>query len=234
MALLGPSGSSVYDPNAPQRIDASGSTVALGARNERQNVVKDPWQDFLYNTILGLTGSKDAFVPEYTKQALADFTANPSRPANFFPELAQPLLTAARRQEGRQQQDLMDLFRKAGGTGGGALQSGAFAQAGRQLIGDQQANENALLAAAYTPLTEQLSRNTTEAINAGLKFPQAQNTAIGNLIPLATSLRPTQVDTNVLTAGTSAEAIPSAPAAPSWLSAPSTIVNPGSWNQRIA
>lgn len=209
-----------YNPNDPLSVNATGQNVELGSTQQRTNIVKDPWQDFLMNTIL--QGSQGSFVPEYTQQALEQFTKNPALAANFFPQLAAPLLEANRAAQDVQTRNTMDMFRKAGGTTGGTLQSGAFAQAGRQLAGDFARQDQEVLAKAYTPLTAQLSENMTNAIRAGLAFPQAQNTAISNLIPLATSLRPLQEDKEVLSAGTSAGAIPQVGSSPSWLSQPPT------------
>lgn len=228
MASLGGS-SQDFTSGGPFDISASGAQVNLGDTQQRTNVTKDPWQDFLYNTIL--SKNQDAYVPKYTKDALQNFTENPAVAAGYFPQLAQPLLAAARRGEAVQQTDLTDMFRKAGGVGGGSLQSGAFAQAARNLIADQGVNEQNLLASQYAPLTAQLSNNVNNAITAGLKFPQANNTAISNLIPLVTSLRPVSTSTETMSASTGT----GSPYAPSpnlsWLDAPATLNNPGTYNQ---
>jgi hypothetical protein len=134
-------------------------------------------------------------VPDYTLNKLQEFTANPSVAAKFFPELAAPLLEANRVSQERQTGLVQDAFRKAGGTGGGALQAGAFAQAGRQLGGDFARQDQEALAKAYIPLTAQLSENTNNAIRAGLALPEAQAASYRNLVPLLTGLQPLQTRT---------------------------------------
>lgn len=146
---------------------------------------QDPFQKFLLN-LIGQAGSTGAGqISAQTQGAINNFQQNPAIAANYFPQLAAPLLAAARRGETVQQNNLLDTFRKAGGTGGGALQSGAFAQAARNLIADQGVNEQNLLASQYVPLTAQLSNNVESGIKAGLAVPNSTSSYLSALASAA-------------------------------------------------
>ena len=156
----------------------------------------DPWRDYF----LGLIGNQASStttgkIPDFTTAALENFTKNPSAAASFFPQLAAPLLNANRDAQAQQTTALMDMFRKAGGTGAGSLQSGAFAQAGKQLVNDFARQDQEILAKNYVPLTGQLSENMTNAIRLGLAVPGATSDILKSLVPLGTSLDPLQTRT---------------------------------------
>ena len=175
----------------------AGPAVATGNRSTTQNVA-DPMQKMLMDMILKQSSSTGA-IPPQTLAALQKFTANPSAAAEYFPQLAAPLLSSLRPSEEREVTDLTDMFRKAGGTSNGAMQSGAFAQAGRQLIGDQAGRRQEMLAKNYVPLTDQLSGNMTNAIGLGLKVPQATSEMLKPLAGLVGSLNPKSTSTESVT-----------------------------------
>jgi hypothetical protein len=166
------------------------ASTGYGSRTVTQNT-PNPMQDLLMKTILQQGGTMGK-IPEYTMQALQNFTENPSAAAEYFPDLAKPLLSSLKPAEDAEVTQLTDMFRKAGGTSNGAMQSGAFAQAGRQLIGDQANRRQEMLAKNYTSLTDQLSGNMNNAIKAGLQVPGATADYTKTLAGLATGLDPLQ------------------------------------------
>ena len=154
-----------------------GNSLGTGQRQQSTSTY-DPNRQALLDYILSRSSSPEGQVQQYTKDALASFTANPSIAANYFPSLAQPLIAAQRMGEDRETSQLMDLFRKSGGTGAGGLQSGAFASSARQLVGDQAVRRNQTLAEQYVPLTSQLSKNVSDAIALGLRLPEATSESL--------------------------------------------------------
>lgn len=169
-------------PTGPAGTGTSGETLTTNT--------PDPFRELLLNLISSQATSTSGQVPASTLASIEALTKNPAIAAEFFPQLAKPLLASLAPTEGREVTQLNDLFRKAGGTGAGALQSGAYAQAGRQLIGDQAGRRQELLAKNYIPLTSQLSENTIAAQKAGLQVPEANAATYRNLVPLVTGLQP--------------------------------------------
>jgi hypothetical protein len=163
----------------------------------------DPWRDQFLKLIAGQLGTGGGAIPGYTLGALENFTSNPSAAAEYFPQLAEPLLNSLKPAEERETTQLTDLFRKAGGTANSSMQNGSFAQAGRQLIGDQANRRQELLAKQYVPLTSQLSENMTNAIKMGLNVPGATADTTRILASLATGLQP--LSTHTQTTGTNAQ-----------------------------
>jgi hypothetical protein len=195
---------------SPAGSNAAGSVSVAGGTNpslqeNKQNtagttsssITRDPFQEFLFNLIGQQAQSSGSYVPQYTQDALANFTANPaSSAAQFFPALAQPLMAALRPTEDRETAQLQNMFRTAGGTGDTPMQSGAFANEARLLIGDQANRRQQTLAQNYIPLTNQISGNINNAIQAGLQFPQANTAALKTIAPLAASIQPNATSTN--------------------------------------
>jgi hypothetical protein len=184
--------------NAAGQIAITGGTnPALDESKTNTTITRDPFQEFLFNLLGQQAQNSDAYVPDYTKTALQNFTQNPAgSAAQFFPALAAPLMSALRPTEDRETAQLENMFRSAGGTGDTPMQSGAFANEARLLIGDQAQRREQTLANTYIPLTNQISQNTTNAINSGLQFPQANTNVLRSLAPLAGSINPlsTQVE----------------------------------------
>ena len=174
-------------------LTAEGS-VGTGSRSTTLST-PDPFRDFLLNTILQQT-SKTGEIPQFTLDQLQNFTQNPGFVGDIagqqFQQIIAPLLQSLEGVNKQEQQGLSDLFRKAGI---GTQQSGAFAQAGRQLVGDQANRANQLLASNFVPLTGQLSQNVTNAINSGLAVPGATADATRNLVGALGSIAPLQTTT---------------------------------------
>jgi len=188
--------------NAAGQIAISGGSAPyLSEKKENQTATRDPFQALLLN-MLGGQFNKGANVPGYTTAALEAFTKNPSAAAEYFPQLAKPLLSALKPSEDREVTQLNDMFRKVG-IEGGAQQSGAFAQAGRQLIGDQANRRQETLAKSYIPLTGQLSANMSDNIRAGLSLPQAISAGWQVPAQLASTLRPLSTQTEAVEGGSS-------------------------------
>jgi len=201
---------STANKNAAGQIAISGGSAPyLSESKSNVTGTRDPFQELLLN-MLGGQFSKGANVPGFTMGALEAFTKNPSAAAEYFPQLAKPLLSALRPTEDREVTQLTDMFRKAG-IEGGAQQSGAFAQAGRQLIGDQANRRQETLAKSYIPLTEQLSTNMRGNIDAGLRLPQAISAGWAVPAQLASSLRPLSQQTESVEGGSSDKRGVSAP-----------------------
>ena len=186
---------------AGQIAIAGGSAPYLSESKSNVTGTRDPFQALLLN-MLGGQFAKGANVPGYTMGALEAFTKNPSAAAEYFPLLAKPLLSALRPSEDREVSQLNDMFRKVG-IEGGAQQSGAFAQAGRQLIGDQANRRQETLAKNYVPLTAQLSNNMSDNIRAGLSLPQAISAGWQVPAQLASTLRPLSTQTEAVEGGSS-------------------------------
>lgn len=183
--------------NAAGQVAISGGTnPALEESKTNTTITRDPFQNFLFQLLGQQAQNQQAYVPDYTKAALENFTSNPAAAANYFPQLAQPLIQALRPAQLQEQADLQNLFRSAGGTQDTPMQSGAFAQSARQLLGDQANRTQQVIAEQYVPLTNQISTNMTNAIRAGLEFPQANTNVLRTLAPLAGSISPisTQVE----------------------------------------
>lgn len=155
----------------------------------------DPFREFLLSLIGSQATTTKGQIPDYTLASLQNFTQNPSAAAEYFPELARPLLASLRPAEDREMQTFNDMFRKAGGTANSAMQSGAYLNEARSLIGDQANRREQLLAKEYGDLTGQLSQNMTNNIRAGLAVPDAQAATYRNLIPLATGISPLETRT---------------------------------------
>jgi len=193
---------STADKNAAGQVKISGGSAPYLSES-KQNVTgtRDPFQEMLLN-MLGGQFAKGANVPGFTMGALEAFTKNPSAAAEYFPQLAKPLLSALRPTEDREVSQLTDMFRKAG-IDAGAQQSGAFAQAGRQLIGDQANRRQETLAKSYIPLTGQLSDNMSNNIRAGLSLPSAISAGWNVPAQLASSLHPLSTQTENISGGSS-------------------------------
>jgi len=187
--------------NIAGQISLFGPNPQLNEAKQATESTRDPFQAMLLNMLMRQFQESPATVPGFTMGALEQFTKNPSLAAEYFPQLAKPLLSALQPQEEREITQLTDMFRKAG-IEGGAQQSGAFAQSGRQLIGDQANRRQEVLAKNYIPLTSQLSENMTNNIRAGLNLPGAK--AAGWQIPagLAGSLGPIGSRTESIQGGT--------------------------------
>jgi hypothetical protein len=149
----------------------------------------DPFRELLLGLIQSQATSTQGQVPASTLQSIEQLTKNPAMAAEYFPQLAKPLLEANRVSQDRQTQGFTDTLRKLG-VGGGAMQSGAAVQGARQLAGDFARQDQEILAKNYVPLTSQLSENTIAAQKAGLAVPEAQAATYRNLVPLATGLSP--------------------------------------------
>ena len=172
----------------------AGNSVGTGERSTTTNTM-DPFQRLLYEQILNSVQGPQGQVQQYTKDALQRTTENPAVSAGFFNELAQPLVQSLDpffKQQGRNQDD---AFRRAGA---GTFQSGAFANAKNALAGQQQNQVQQLLAQNYVPLTGQLANTQMEAINAGLRLPEAENTTARTLSPLAASIKPASSTTEAI------------------------------------
>lgn len=193
--------------NAAGQIQISGGTSPyIDESKTNTTITRDPFQEFLFSLLGAQAQNEQAYVPEYTQEALANFTANPATAAaQYFPSLAAPLVSALRPQFDQEQSDLKSLFRSAGGTEDTPLQSGAFAQSARQLINDQGNRTQQLLAQNYVPLTNQISGNINNAINAGLNFPQANTAVLRSLAPLAGSISPLSTQVEAIKGGSNAQ-----------------------------
>lgn len=168
----------------------AGNSVGSGERVYNVSA-PDPWREFLLKTIMSRSTGTTGQIPEYTMGALENLTRNPaSAAAEFFPQMARPLLEANRVSQDRQTSALTDLFRKAGGTDNAPMQSGSFAQAGRQLVGDFARQDQEILAKNYIPLTAQISENINNAIGRGLAVPQATSESLKPLVGSIASLQP--------------------------------------------
>lgn len=178
-------------------INVTGGTDPfLQESKTNESITRDPFQQLLFGLIAGNLQQTNPSVSPTTTAALESFTQNPALAADYFPQLAEPLLAALRPAEDREVTQLTDLFRKAGGTGGGAIQGSAYTSEARKLIGDQAQRRQQVLAQNYVPLTGQLSDNLTNAIKLGLSLPDANTAAIRSIAPLAGSISPlaTQID----------------------------------------
>ena len=149
----------------------------------------DPFRELLMNLITSQATKEGGQVPASTLQSIEQLTKNPAVAAEYFPQLAKPLLEANRVSQERQTTGFTDTLRKLG-VGGGAMQSGAAVQGARQLAGDFARQDQEILAKNYVPLTAQLSENTIAAQKAGLAVPEAQAATYRNLVPLTTGLQP--------------------------------------------
>lgn len=114
-------------------------------------------------------------VQDYTMDALRNLTTNPGGVGDVagqqFGQIAAPLLQQQQNAFKTQQGNLSDMFRKAGM---GTQQSGAFAQAARQLVNDQGQQQQQIIASNYMPLLQNATNTQMGAINAGLNVPGAQ------------------------------------------------------------
>jgi len=174
-------------------VNVNSPGASVGLNRSDTSSVQDPFQKLLLSMLMKQFQENPASVPGFTMGALENFTKNPSAAAEYFPQLAKPLLSALKPTEDREVTQLTDMFRKAG-IEGGAQQSGAFAQSGRQLIGDQANRRQETLAKSYIPLTQQLSENMRGNIQAGLDVPKAISAGwqvpaalAGGLAPLSTT-----------------------------------------------
>jgi hypothetical protein len=200
---------SPYNTNAAGTVNITGGdSPYLSEQKQNQANTYDPFRDFLFNMLGTASGSPDAYVPEYTKNALQNLTQNPAVTPDNFAAIANPLRQSLQPGFEQEQQQLRDVLRK-----NGALGSGASAFETRRLIENQGNRANQLLASNYVSLTDQLARTQMGAINAGLQFPQANNNLVNTFANLAGSLNPNSVQTESVLGGSKSTA-PSATISP--------------------
>lgn len=161
----------------------------------------DPTQQFINQLIGKAYSSGSGTVSPTVTAGIDQMITQPGAVGDIagsnFAAIAQPLLQ--QQQEGFkiQNQNMSDMFRKAGV---GTQQSGAFAQSVRQLAGDQGRQQQALLASNYIPLAGQISNNMLGGINAGLKVPDANMGSLAAILsaygrtPLSTTTTQTGVN----------------------------------------
>ena len=171
------------DPMAPGTSNISGDRAPaianMGNRSTTTNVYDPNTQNFI-NQLLGkamenASAGKSFGVADYTKSALETITTNPGDTGDIagrqFQQIAAPMLEAQQAGFKLQQQNVSDMFRKAGM---GTQQSGAFAQAGRQMAADQGRQQQQLIASNYVPLLSEANKTVMGGINAGLAMPGAE------------------------------------------------------------
>jgi hypothetical protein len=175
--------------------------------NSTTTKVYDPaFQRFLQG-VLGNVNQQNFNVPGYTEAALQNLTQNPGSIGNIagnnMQQMIQPLLQAQQRGQQLQNQNVSDMFRKAGV---GSMQSGAFAQAVRQIAGDQGAAQQQIISSNYVPLVNNATATQLGTINAGLNYPGAQasgQASLNQLLGIGMA-NPTQINTQ----GNAAQLVP--------------------------
>lgn len=157
-------------------------TQAPGSEARSTNYTYDPFQKFLASLLAGRLTSSGGSVSPTVTAGIENMITNPGGVGDIaganFEKISAPLVNSLIPQEKRETSQLKDLFRKAGV---GSMQSGAFAQAGRDLVGDQASRRNQLLASNYVPLSGQLSGNVLDAIRSGINVPQANVASLAGL-----------------------------------------------------
>ena len=143
----------------------------------------DPTQEFINRLIAQNYSSGNGTVSPTVTSGIDKMISQPGAIGDIagdqFAAISKPLLDAQQDAFKIQNQNTMDMFRKAGV---GSLQSGAFGQAVRQQAADQGRQQQALLASNYIPLVSQLSNNTLGGINAGLKVPGANMDSLAGIL----------------------------------------------------
>lgn len=178
---------------------APGGT-APGTTTQNTNYTYDPSMQFLSNILRGSYGSNGMVSPTVTG-GIENLISNPGAVGNIagqqFHDIAAPLLQEQQAGFRMQENNLRDMFRK---NGVGSLQSGAFAQAGKQQVADEGRQQNSLLASSYIPLTQNLANQQIAGVNAGLKVPSANYDTLANLLnaygraPLSSDVTKTGVE----------------------------------------
>ena len=192
--------SSPMSPGTTNSPTVTPMIANLGSTSTTQN----KYDPAINNFIMGLLGQsaqnmQNFNVPGYTMDALQNITANPGMTGDIagaqFGQIAAPLLQQQQNAFKIQQGNLSDMFRKAGM---GTQQSGAFAQAARQLVGDQGQQQQQLLASNYMPLLGEANKTVFGGINAGLAVPGAQAAGQSSLSNLLATLynKPTSTTTS--------------------------------------
>ena len=163
--------------------DRAPAIANLGSESTTTNVYDPRTRNFIDQLMGRISGkTQDFSVQDYTKNALQNITQNPGSTGNIageqFRSISQPLLEAQQAGFKLQQQNVSDMFRKAGV---GTQQSGAFAQAGRQMAADQGRQQQQLIASNYMPLLSEANKTVMGSIDAGLRMPGAEAAGQGSL-----------------------------------------------------
>ena len=163
--------------------DRAPAIANLGSESTTTNVYDPRTQNFIDQLMGRISGNASNFnVQDYTKDALKNITLNPGSTGDIageqFRSISQPLLEAQQAGFKLQQQNVSDMFRKAGV---GTQQSGAFAQAGRQMVADQGRQQQQLIASNYMPLLSEANKTVMGSIDAGLRMPGAEAAGQGSL-----------------------------------------------------
>jgi len=198
MATFGVSGSL---PRATTNAGAGREPLIaqLSGTQSTQNLFDPTTQIFITNLLKNSdTQTKSFNVSLTTLGAIESLLQNPGQTGDIagqqFGQISRSLLQSLEGVNKQEQQGLSDLFRKAGV---GTQQSGAFAQAARQLVGDQGNRANQLLASNYVPLLNSATQARLGSINAGLAVPAAQSAGQQGLNQILNTLvdKPTNVNT---------------------------------------
>lgn len=198
------------DPGATNSPTVTPMIANLGSQATTQNQYDPRIQNFI-NGLLGQSAQNmQSFnVPEYTQQALQNLTQNPGSVGDLagknMQQIINPLLQQQQQGFKIQQANLSDMFRKAGV---GTQQSGAFAQAARQLVNDQGQQQQNIIASNYVPLLQNAQQTQQQAINAGIAMPGGQaagqaslNTLLGTLYNKPTATTTSGVQQNLVQGG---------------------------------
>ena len=179
---IDPFGSTVPIDGRSLTLPGGTVTQAPGSESRSTAYTYDPFQRFLAQLLSGRLQSSGGSVSPTVMAGIENMITNPGGVGDIaganFEKIAAPLVNSLIPQEKREVSGLQDIFRKAGV---GSMQSGAFAQAGRQLIGDQAGRRNQLLASNYIPLSGQISNNVLDAIRSGINVPQANVASLAGL-----------------------------------------------------